>query len=648
MILSDFDLFRVGVASPALRVANVGFNTDEILATMRRAAERECRFVVFPELCLTGYTCGDLFYQTTLQRAALRGLERIAAATEMLDCVAIVGLPIAVGGRLFNCAAVVSSGGIAGIVPKTFLPNTAEYYEERWFSSAREAEVKEILLNGRHVPFGTDILFRPTHFPAAVVGVEICEDLWSVVPPSGSQALAGATILVNLSASNEAVGKSDYRRRLVRSQSERCLAAYLYAAAGVGESTTDLVFGGHSMIAENGALLCEAERFDVHGRLLIADIDVGRLNAERQKNSSYGFGQAYPAFRCVEISLKQAEAERLLRPVDPAPFVPSSAADRTARCREIFDIQTAALAKRMRHIGSHSALVGISGGLDSTLALLAIVRTFDTLGLPRRGITAITMPGFGTTVRTRSNAEQLTELLGCTLRIIPIDAAVRQHFRDLGHDEDNHNILFENAQARERTQILMDAAHQTGGIVVGTGDLSELALGWCTYNGDHISMYGINSGIPKTLVKYVIEWVSAEDVFSGEISDILRDIAATPVSPELLPPDGTGNIVQHTEHTIGPYRLHDFFLYYAIRLSMPPAKILLFAEEAFRGEFGLNEIIRWLRVFYQRFFAQQFKRSCLPDGVKVGSVSLSPRGDWRMPSDAEVTAWLDELPEQPE
>lgn len=645
MILSDFDLFRVGVASPALRVADVEFNTDEILATMRRAAERECRFVVFPELCLTGYTSGDLFYQTTLQRAALRGLERIAAATEMLDCVAIVGLPVAVGGRLFNCAAVVSGGWVAGVVPKTFLPTTAEYYEERWFSSAREADIAEISLNGRKTPFGTDVLFRPSHFPTAIIGIEICEDLWSVVPPSGRQALAGAAILTNLSASNEAVGKSDYRRRLVQSQSERCLAAYLYAAAGAGESTTDLVFGGHSMIAENGALLCEAERFDFDGRLLIADIDVGRLNTERQKNSSYGFGQAGQAFRIVEISMKQAETGRLLRPVDAAPFVPNRTADRTARCKEIFDIQTTALAKRLRHIGSRSAVVGISGGLDSTLALLAIVRTFDKLGLSRQGITAITMPGFGTTVRTRSNAERLTQLLDCTLRIIPIDAAVRQHFRDLGHDENNHDILFENAQARERTQILMDAAHQTGGIVVGTGDLSELALGWCTYNGDHMSMYGINSGIPKTLVKYLIEWASTEETFRGEISDILRDIAATPVSPELLPPDAAGNILQHTESTIGPYRLHDFFLYYAIRLSMHPAKILLFAEEAFRNEFERTEIIRWLRIFYQRFFAQQFKRSCLPDGVKVGSVSLSPRGDWRMPSDAEVTTWLDELPE---
>lgn len=644
MNLSDFDLFRAGVASPALRVADVEYNTDEILAMMRRAAERECHFVVFPELCLTGYTCGDLFHQTALLRAAERGLERIAVATEMLDTIAIVGLPISNGGRLYNCAAIVSSGRVAGIIPKTFLPNYAEYQEARWFTSASCVASNEIELYGYKIPFGTDILFRMAQQPHIIIGTEICEDLWSVVPPSCAQATAGAVILTNLSASNETIGKADYRRRLVRSQSERCLAAYLYAAAGPGESTTDLVFGGHSIIAENGLVLAEAERFDFDGKLMIADIDTGRLYAERQRNTSFGLSRLPETiFRIVEISQKQSKYERLLRPVSPAPFVPVAADERDARCKEVFAIQTTALAKRMRHTNLRSAVIGVSGGIDSTLALLAVARTFDKIGLPRNGVTAIVMPGFGTTKRTQSNAERLAVLLGCSLRIIPIETAVRQHFRDLGHDENIRDVLFENAQARERTQILMDAANQSGGLVIGTGDLSEIALGWCTYNGDHISMYGINAGIPKTLVQYIVEW-AADKEFSGEISLVLRDIIATPASPELLPPDADGNIAQYTEKTIGPYRLHDFFLYYAVRFGMPPAKIMLYAEEAFRGEYKFEETAKWLKVFYRRFFAQQFKRSCMPDGVKVGGVSLSPRGDWRMPSDAEPTLWLDEIP----
>ncbi|GAB1430405.1 NAD(+) synthase [Ignavibacteria bacterium] len=643
MNLSLFDLFRVGTASPALRVADVEYNTDEILAMMRRAAERECRFVVFPELCITGYTCGDLFHQTALLRAAERGLERIAAATEMLDCTAIVGLPIAIGGRLFNCAATVSSGQIAGIVPKTFIPNYAEYQEARWFSSARDAINKDIEICGCTTPFGTDILFRVEQQPYIIIGTEICEDLWSVVPPSCNQATEGAIILANISASNETVGKADYRRRLVRSQSERCLAAYLYAAAGPGESTTDLVFGGHSIITENGMLLAEAERFDFGGKLLIADIDAGRLLAERRRNASFGLSKRpESAFRIVKISQKQTEAERLLRPVHHAPFVPDAPDERDTRCQEVFAMQTTALAKRMRHTGLRSAIIGVSGGIDSTLALLATIRTFDKLGLPHNGVTAVVMPGFGTTKRTRSNAGRLSELLGCSLRVISIEAAVRQHFLDLGHDENIHDILFENAQARERTQILMDAAHQSNGLVIGTGDLSEIALGWCTYNGDHISMYGINAGIPKTLARYMVEW-AADKEFSGEIPIVLRDIIATPVSPELLPPAADGNIEQFTEKAIGPYHLHDFFLYYAVRFGMPPAKIMIYAEEAFRGKYERGEISHWLKIFYRRFFTQQFKRSCMPDGVKVGGVSLSPRGDWRMPSDAEYAVWLDEI-----
>ncbi len=642
MILSDFDLFRVGVASPALRVADVEFNTDEILAILRRAAERECRFVVFPELCLTGYTCADLFYQFSLQHAALRGLQRIVAATEMLDSTAIIGLPIAENGKLYNCAAIVSSGRIAGIVPKKFLPNSAEYNEKRWFAPAQELPQGEILIKDQRIPFGTDILFRINHQHTALVGVEICEDLWSVIPPSSSQALAGAVILVNLSASSESVGKSDFRRRLVLSQSERCMSAYLYAAAGAGESTTDVVFGGHSMIAENGKLLAETPRFEFDSRLIISDIDIGQILTERQHNTSYISEQSANSFRIVEICQKQSQADRILRTVSSNPFIPKNDLEKNNRCTEIFDIQITALAKRLLHTGLHSVVIGVSGGLDSALALLAAVGAFDKLALPRKSIVAITMPGFGTTDRTRNNAEQLAELLGCTLRIIPIEAAIRQHFADLGHEEDTHDILYENAQARERTQILMDAAHQSHSIVVGTGDLSELALGWCTYNGDHISMYGINAGIPKTLVRTMIEWLSEQE-FVAEVSNVLKNILSVPISPELLPTDESGNNSQQTESIIGPYSLHDFFLYYTIRLAMPPAKILLYANEAFYSEYDSQEIKEWLQVFYRRFFSQQFKRSCMPDGVKVGSVSLSPRGDWRMPSDAVPSIWLEEI-----
>ena len=642
MIPADFDLLRVAVATPAMRVADVDSNTNEILTSMRHAAEHQCRVIIFPELCITGYSCGDLFYQSVLQRAALSALERVVAATELLECTAVVGLPVNLGGTLYNCAAVVSSGKLAGLVPKTYLPNTSEYYEKRWFASGKGNSANEITLNGQVVPFGLDLLFRFQHLPEAIMGVEICEDLWSVQPPSGYQALAGATILANLSASIEAVGKSEYRRRLVQSQSERCIAAYCYAAAGPGESTTDYVFGGQSIIAENGAILNEAERFSFESKALINDIDVGKLVSERQKNSSFTSVTTQQKFRVVEISVKQEETDRLLRPVAPLPFVPAGASDVDARCREVFDIQTTALAKRLLHTGLRSAVIGVSGGLDSTLALIATVKTFDKIHLPREGVIAVTMPGFGTTKRTLENAERLGTLLGCSLRVIPIDAAVRQHFHDIGHDEMLRNVTYENAQARERTQILMDIANQMNGLVVGTGDLSELALGWCTYNGDHISMYGINAGIPKTLVRHIVEWAASTE-FSGDLSGVLGDIADTPVSPELLPPDEDGNIGQHTESVVGPYLLHDFFLYYAIRLSMPPAKILLYAREAFRGKFSETDLHHWLAVFYRRFFQQQFKRSCMPDGVKVGSVSLSPRGDWRMPSDAEARIWLENV-----
>lgn len=641
MNLLSLGMVRVGVCSPELRVADVEFNTQKIIEALSQSSNDECAVMVFPELCITGYSCADLFYQPSLLQGALRSLILIAEQTRVLNCTAVVGLPIAIGGTLYNTSAFVSCGNILGIIPKTFLPNTNEFYEERWFSSAFDCTVDSITIDRKVVPFGSNLLFQAENFTDCIIGIEICEDLWSVIPPSSNQALSGATVLINPSASDELLGKNDYRCGLVQSQSARCLAAYLYAGAGAGESTTDVVFGGHSLIAENGVILSETERFEFSTQMVYADIDIERLTNERRRNNTFTASNRTNNFRLIPFIIN--DSSLLRRTISQSPFVPQNNADRTQRCREIFALQSTGLAKRLRHIGCSSVVMGISGGLDSTLALLAIIKTFDKLGLDRRGIIAISMPGFGTTSRTQSNAETLAVSLGVTLRIISITDAVRQHFNDIGHDETIQNILYENAQARERTQILMDSAHQTNAIVVGTGDLSELALGWCTYNGDHISMYGINSGIPKTLVRYLVEY--AADTDFNSVGTILQDILATPVSPELLPPDTNGRITQKTEETIGEYILHDFFLYYTIRLSFPPKKIYVFACKAFDGDFTPTEIKKWLRVFYQRFFSQQFKRSCLPDGVKIGSVALSPRGDWRMPSDASVALWLKEIDE---
>lgn len=632
-------MVRVGVCSPELRVADIEFNTQKIIEAIDIAIQEECSVTVFPELCITGYTCADLFFQPSLLEAAKDGLAKISKHLETSGNTAIVGLPLSIGGALYNTAAFISGGKILGIVPKTYLPNYNEFYEERWSSSANDCGVDSVEIAGVSVPFGTDILFQAENFRDCIIGIEICEDLWSVIPPSSTQALSGATLLVNLSASDELLGKYDYRQKLVQSQSARCLAAYLYAGAGAGESTTDVVFAGHSLIAENGTILSETKRFEFSTQIASADIDIARLISERQKNNTFAAASGQIDFRVIPFLLNPSSS--LKRSIAQNPFVPSDTADRNNRCNEIFALQSTGLAKRLRHIGSTSIVLGISGGLDSTLALLAAIKTFDKLGLDRKGIIAISMPGFGTTSRTQTNAEMLSVELGVTLRVIPITASVRQHFEDLGHDETNQNILYENAQARERTQILMDAAHQTNAIVVGTGDLSELALGWCTYNGDHISMYGINSGIPKTLVRYIVQYASETDFAS--IGTILKDILETPVSPELLPPDTDGLITQKTEETIGDYILHDFFLYYAIRLSFPPKKIYVFACSAFEGTYPPATIKKWLRVFYGRFFSQQFKRSCLPDGVKIGSVALSPRSDWRMPSDASAALWLKEI-----
>ncbi len=640
--IADFGLVRIGVATPEIRVADVDFNLAQIRKIVDNAQQNQCQLVLFPELSLTGYTCADLFFQHQLQchvEDALLKLEQLSAAENIS---LVVGAPVSVSGRLFNCAAFISGGQICGLVPKSFLPNSGEFYEQRWFCSAFESTVSHVEICSRPVPFGTDLLFQADDFPGALIGIEICEDAWSVAPPSGAQALAGATLLLNLSASPEILGKHAYRRALVASQSARCLAAYAYSSAGPNESSTDLVFSGHSLIAENGQILAETKRFQFDNQLEFADIDLERLIGERQRNSTFTSGPQSQIFRIQPFNLHPQPVVKLQRTVLKAPFVPPEDDERAARCREIFQLQTSGLMKRLRHTRSQKVVIGLSGGLDSTLALLVTVKVFDRLGLDRKGIVALTMPGFGTTIRTRGNAEALAELLGADLRVVSIDKAVEQHFSDIGHDSELHDITYENSQARERTQILMDVANQVGGLVIGTGDLSELALGWCTYNGDHMSMYAVNCGVPKTLVRYLVDWCSKEE-FTGRISSVLEDVCATPVSPELLPPNADGHIDQITEEVVGPYELHDFFLYQVVRMHFSPRKVLMLAEQAFAADYPRHELLKWLRRFYQRFFSQQFKRSCLPDGPKVGTVALSPRGDWRMPSDASADLWLSQL-----
>ena len=648
----EFGLARAAVVSPALRVADVDFNVAEIIASLRRAADAGASLALFPELSVTGYTCGDLFYQTALLEAARNALRALARATLEIKLAAVVALPLLQDGRIYNCAAFVCGGEIVGVTPKTYLPNTKEYYEARWFASARGAQFTEIEIGKARVPFGADILFRATNLPGCVIGLEICEDLWAINAPSSDKALAGATILLNPSASDDTLGKAEYRTDLVTHQAGRCLAAYLYAGAGAGESTTDLVFAGHSLIAENGTLLAMTERFRFETQMAIADIDVERLTNERAKNTSFSSQTPHQKYRTIEFELpipRETTPYVLQRPLAQMPFVPNDPERRAQHCREIFALQATGLAKRLKHLGAENAVVGVSGGLDSTLALLATLGTFDMLGLARQGIHAISMPGFGTTARAKSNAAQLAAQLGVAFRVIPITDAVRQHFRDIGHAENVHDVTYENAQARERTQILMDVANQMNGIVVGTGDLSEIALGWSTYNGDQMSMYAINAGVPKTLVRYLVEW-AADAESSSQAAHILHDIAASPISPELLPLDANGAQAQDTEETLGPYILHDFFLYYMMRHQFAPRKIFFLARQAFQtqtdaAEYDDATILKWLRVFYKRFFSQQFKRSAMPDGPKVGSVALSPRGDWRMPSDASAALWLKEVDE---
>lgn len=635
---------RVAVVSPELRVADVGYNVRQIIEAMERLAAEGVRLAVFPELCITGYSCADLFYQETLLRESLVSLQELAVATAKLRIAVVVAFPLAVDGRLYNCAALLSGGAVNGIVPKTYLPSTKEYYEGRWFASGRSVRGAQLQIAGREVPFGVDLIFKAQNFPACVVGIEICEDLWAAQPPSGSLSIAGATVIVNPSASNELLGKMEYRRDLVRQQSARCLAAYLYAGAGPGESTTDTVFGGHSMIVENGVTLAETERFRFDTQQATADVDVQLMNNERVCNSCFSADPLPTIYREVRFELpepevRSADAARLQRPVLRTPFVPYDQTQRAKNSREIVAIQSTGLAKRLRHTRSQTAVIGVSGGLDSTLALLTTLQAFDRAGLPRSGILGVMMPGFGTSDRTRANAMRLISLLEVTPKVVDIGPAVRQHFVDIGHDESRHDVTYENSQARERTQILMDLANKHSGLVVGTGDLSEMALGWCTYNGDHMSMYHVNAGVPKTLVRSVVEWC-ADELFAGEISGVLHDICDTPISPELLPLADNGVLAQRTEDYVGPYELHDFFLFHVVRHQFTPQKIVFLAQQAFAGDYSDSEIRRWLEVFYRRFFSQQFKRSATPDGPKIGTVALSPRADWRMPSDGSPETWL--------
>jgi NAD+ synthase (glutamine-hydrolysing) len=634
----EYGFIRAAALSPALRVADAAYNAQQIAAAMRRAAADGVQLAVFPELCLTGYTCGDLFLQRTLQQGAQDALQTLLTESEELDLLAVVGLPVRHSGKLYNCAAVLCRGALLGLVPKTYLPNYAEFYEKRHFS-AGSTEVEWIDFAGRTVPFGTSLLFCCREEPGFVLGVEICEDLWAPLPPSTFHALAGATVIANLSASDETVGKAEYRRTLVENQSARLLCAYLYADAGHGESTTDMVFAGHDLIAENGTLLAEAQPFGAGSAA--AELDTGRMEAERVRNTTFETDAA--GYERVSFSLSPAPVA-LTRYVSPTPFVPGDEKARAARCELILEMQADGLAKRLEHAHAKTAVIGISGGLDSCLALLAAARAMRRLHRASTDILAVTMPCFGTTRRTRSNAEILCAELGVSFTEIPITDTVRSHFADIGLPPEDRSVTFENGQARVRTLELMDTANRTGGLVVGTGDLSELALGWATYNGDHMSMYGVNAGIPKTLVRHIVRY-EADTAATPALRQVLLDILDTPVSPELLPAAANGEIAQRTEDLVGPYELHDFYLYYVLRCGFGPAKIFYLAKAAFAGrpEYPDAVLLRWLENFYRRFFAQQFKRSCLPDGPKVGSVTLSPRGDWRMPSDAAAALWLGEL-----
>ncbi len=628
---------KAAAVTPDLKVADTKFNTERICEKIKECGAQGAKVVVFPELCITGYSCGDLFLQELLLKNAMKGLKKIAKCTEGTDAIVFVGLPVCYRGKLYNAAAALCGGEILGIVPKTYLPNYNEFYEARYFAKGME-ETVYLDIGDESVPMGRRLLFTCDAMKELVIGVEICEDLWAPNPPSIDHALAGATLIVNLSASDAAAGKADYRKNLVCGQSARLICGYLYAGAGNGESTQDVVYPGHNMIAENGTLLAESKRFI--NETVYAAIDLKKLDEERRRTTAFEMGENAGDYEEVEFSLEMEET-KLTAKIDPAPFVPGNKEARDERCDEILTIQAMGLLGRLKHTGCKCAVIGISGGLDSTLALLVTVRAFDRLGIDRKGILAVTMPGFGTTDRTYANAWNMMERLGVTGLEVSIKDAVNVHFQDIGLDASKHDVTYENAQARERTQILMDLANKENGMVIGTGDMSELALGWATYNGDHMSMYGVNSSVPKTLVRHLVRYY-ADTCGDDGLQEVLLDVLDTPVSPELLPPKD-GKISQKTEDLVGPYELHDFFLYYMMRFGFAPRKIFRLAKQAFSGVYEEDVIMKWLKNFYSRFFSQQFKRSCLPDGPKVGTVALSPRGDLRMPSDACAKIWLDEI-----
>jgi len=641
----DYGFIRVAAAVPPLGVADIARNLEQILASARRADDEGVQLLVFPELSITGYTAGDLFHQHLLLDRASEALLALADASSHLRPAIIVGYPLAAAGALFNTAAVVCRGDVRGLVPKTYIPGYKEYYEERWFASSRDLASREVRIGPCRVAVGTDLLFRARDLSELLVGVEICEDLWGPLPPSSFQVLHGAHLIANLSASNELVGKAAYRRSLVAQQSARGICAYIYSSCGIGESSQDVVFGGHAMVAEDGVILAESQRFSNEGELVVVDVDVEHLRLDRERTTSFADSiHAFPpmSWRHVDLDMPPYVGGRLCRPVDQAPFIPTDDAERNRRTEEIFAIQTSGLVKRMSQTGISRLVLGVSGGLDSTLALLVAVRAFDVRQLAREGIHAFTMPGFGTSSRTRGNAERLARACGVTLETIDITAGSLRQFQDIGHDPSVQDVTYENVQARYRTMILMNKANQLRALVLGTGDLSEIALGWNTFSGDHISHYNVNAGIPKTLVRYLVGWVAAHPRFAG-VRDILQDILNTPISPELVGEANGSGVAQRTEDIIGPYELHDFFLYHFARWESRPAKILFLAAQAFGDRYDPATIRKWLRVFITRFFGNQWKRSVMPDGPKVGSVALSPRGDWRMPSDAEVALWLEDL-----
>lgn len=639
--LKKYGYLRVAASAPELEVANVTFNSKKIIEQIEYAFKNDCYLIVFPELCLTSYTCGDLFFQKKLLDATKDGIAEIKEASAKYNSTVIIGAPLENYGKLYNCSIFISNGQILGVIPKTYLCNHNEYYESRWFASEFERTADFIEINHRRYPFGADLLFKDSNGSQAIVGIEICEDLWSVIPPSSSMALAGANVICNLSASNELLGKSEYRNSLVISQSARCIAGYIYSSAGVGESTTDTVFSGALLIAENGVLLSRNNRFHTVSETIFSEIDIDRLQSERRKNSSFRFATPAINYRYIDFNLFSKISTKFYRIYSQKPFVPEDKSKRDEVCNEILELQINGLIKRLKYIGLDKIVVGISGGLDSTLALLSSYLCFKRFKIPAKNIIAVTMPGEGTTSRTENNAIILAKELKTTLLRIPIYKIVDEHLKELGVVNKN-SITFENSQARERTQILFDLANEYKALAIGTGDLSEIALGWSTYGGDQISMYNLNSGVPKTLVKFLVEWI-AETQFKDKISKILKDICETPISPELQPLANKDTQIQLTEEIIGPYELHDFFLYYFVRYNFTPEKILFLAQISFAGKYSNSQIRRYLKIFYERFFKNQFKRSCSPDGIKIGSVGLSPRADWRMPSDANVLIWLSSL-----